>query len=92
VGRNYVPREVKGEIDLIGYDGETLAFVEVRTRTARVDQGALPEVSVTAEKQHLVVRTARRFLMERVSGAVRCGGDRRVTGSSAAGTAAQERF
>jgi putative endonuclease len=65
VARNYVPREVKGEIDLVGYDEETLAFVEVRTRTARVDQAALPEVSVTAEKQHLVGRTARRFLMER---------------------------
>jgi putative endonuclease len=65
VARNYVPREVKGEIDLIGYDGETLAFVEVRTRTAREDQAALPELSVTAEKQHLVGRTARRFLLER---------------------------
>jgi len=31
VARNYTPREVKGEIDLIGHDGETLAFVEVRT-------------------------------------------------------------
>jgi Holliday junction resolvase-like predicted endonuclease len=40
-------------------------FVEVRTRTAREDQTALPELSVTAEKQHLVGRTARRFLMER---------------------------
>ncbi len=40
-------------------------FVEVRTRTARQDQAALPESSVTAEKQHLVGRTARRFLMER---------------------------
>jgi putative endonuclease len=57
--------EVKGEIDLIGFDGETLAFVEARTRTARDDQAALPELSVTAEKQHLVGRTARRFLMER---------------------------
>jgi len=56
---------VKGEIDLMGYDGETLAFIEVRTRTAREDQAALPELSVTAEKQHLVGRTARRFLMER---------------------------
>jgi Holliday junction resolvase-like predicted endonuclease len=34
-----------------GYDGETLVFIEVRTRTARDDQAALPELSVTAEKQ-----------------------------------------
>jgi putative endonuclease len=60
-----VSRDAKGEIDLTGYDGETLVFVEVRTRTAREDQSALSEVSVTAEKQHLVGRTARRFLMER---------------------------
>jgi len=53
---------VKGEIDLIGYDGETLVFVE--ERTAREDQSALSEVSVTAEKQHLVGRMARRFPME----------------------------
>jgi putative endonuclease len=62
---NYMPREVKGEIDLIGYDGETLAFDEVRTRTAREDQAGLPELSVTAGKQHLVGRMARRFLIER---------------------------
>jgi putative endonuclease len=65
VARNCVPREVKGEIGLIGYDGETLAFVEVRTRTAREDQAALPKQTVTVEKQHLVGPTARRFLMER---------------------------
>ena len=65
VARNYVPREIEGEIDQIGYDAETLVFVEVRTRTAREDQSALSEVSVTAEKQHLLGRTARRFLMER---------------------------
>jgi hypothetical protein len=35
VARNYIPRGAKGEIDLIGYDGKTLAFVEVRTRTER---------------------------------------------------------
>jgi Holliday junction resolvase-like predicted endonuclease len=50
----YVPREIKGEIDLIGYDGETLMVVVVRT--AREDQWALSRVSVTAEKQHLVGR------------------------------------
>lgn len=65
VARNYTPRGIKGEIDLIGYDGETLAFVEVRTRTVREDSSALPELSVTKEKQHVVVRTAKRFLAER---------------------------
>jgi putative endonuclease len=65
MARNYMPREVKGEIDLIGYDRETLAFVEVRARMAREDQAALPELSVTAERQHLVGRTARRFPMQR---------------------------
>jgi Holliday junction resolvase-like predicted endonuclease len=50
---------------LVGYDGDTLAFIEVRTETAREDQRVPPEVSVTAEKQYLVGRTARRFLMER---------------------------
>ena len=43
--------------------GRTLALVEVPA--AREDQAALPEQTVTAEKQHLVGRTERRFLMER---------------------------
>ena len=50
----------------MGYDGGTLAFVEVRTRTVRDDAlPALPELSVTTDKQRVVVRTARRFLSER---------------------------
>jgi putative endonuclease len=65
VARNFVPRGAKGEIDLIGYDGATLVFVEVRTRTAREQRPALAELSVTPEKQHLVTRTAQRFLRER---------------------------
>ena len=44
MSRNYMPRKVEGEIDLIGYDGETLASVAVRTRTAREDQAAMPEL------------------------------------------------
>jgi len=65
VARNYTPRGIKGEIDLVGFDGKTLAFVEVRTRTVREDLPGLPELSVTKEKQRVVVRTAKRFLAER---------------------------
>ncbi|GAC1701043.1 MAG: hypothetical protein NVS9B4_03650 [Candidatus Acidiferrum sp.] len=65
VARNYMPRGVKGELDLVGYDGETLVFVEVRTRTVREDSRALPEMSVTATKQEVLQRTAQRFLLER---------------------------
>src|ERR1700676_3408449 len=33
IARNFTYRGMKGEIDLVGYDGATLAFVEVKTRT-----------------------------------------------------------
>jgi putative endonuclease len=72
VARNYTPRGIKGKLDLVGDDGKTLAFVEVRTRTIREDLPALPELSVTREKQHLVVRTAQRFLAERHAGECPC--------------------
>ena len=65
VARNYTPRGIKGELDLVGYDGETLAFVKVRTRTLREELTALPELSVTTDKQRVVIRTAQRFLAER---------------------------
>jgi Holliday junction resolvase-like predicted endonuclease len=68
----FVERGVKGEIDLVGYDGKTLAFVEVRTRTVRENLSGLPELSVTREKQHVVVRTAQRFLAERQVGGCPC--------------------
>jgi putative endonuclease len=65
VARNFTPRVAKGEIDMVGYDGKTLAFVEVRTRTVREEMSALPELSVTPGKQHLLARTAKHFLAER---------------------------
>jgi Holliday junction resolvase-like predicted endonuclease len=37
VARNYVPPDVTGEIDLIGYDREALVFVEERMR-ARISR------------------------------------------------------
>ncbi|HYL85788.1 MAG TPA: YraN family protein [Candidatus Angelobacter sp.] len=65
VAKNYTPHGIKGELDLVGYDGKTLAFVEVRTRTVKEGAPALPELSVTSEKQRVVLRTAKRFLAER---------------------------
>jgi putative endonuclease len=65
VARNFTPRASKGEIDMVGYDGKTLAFVEVRTRTVCDEMSALPELSVTPGKQHLLARTAQHFLAER---------------------------
>lgn len=64
IARNFTPRSTKGELDLVGYDGKTLAFVEVRTRTVRDDLSALPELSVTPGKQHVLTRTAIHFLSE----------------------------
>jgi Holliday junction resolvase-like predicted endonuclease len=65
VARNYTPRGIQGELDLVGYDGNTLAFVEVRTRTVQEESPALSELSVTKEKQRVVIRSAQRFLAER---------------------------
>lgn len=65
VARNYRTPETKGEIDMIGYDGHVLAFVEVKTRSGTDERPALPEEAVTPEKQKHVERMARRFMMER---------------------------
>ena len=65
IARNYMPSHAKGELDLIGYDGDSLAVVEVRTRLAVKGQPALPEMSITKEKHEVLVRTAHYFLHER---------------------------
>ena len=55
---------MKGEIDLVGYDGATVAFVEVKTRTAAGGEFGSPEDAVTHEKQRHLSRIARQFLRE----------------------------
>ena len=47
IARNFTVPGVKGEIDLIGYDGTVLAFIEVKTRTGEPGRLGLPEDAVT---------------------------------------------
>lgn len=65
VARNFTAPGVKGEIDLIGYDGAVLAFVEVKTRTGDPQRSGLPEDAVTPGKRRYLSRMARQFLAER---------------------------
>src|SRR5256885_8407311 len=64
IARNFTVPGVKGEIDLIGYDGAILSFVEVKTRTGARDVRGLPEDAVTPEKRRHICRMARQFLAE----------------------------
>lgn len=60
----------RGEIDLVARDGETLVFVEVKTRRG-ADLG-LPEEAVTPAKQRQIRRVAREYLMANGLGDVVC--------------------
>ena len=52
VARNYRTLSGSGEIDLVAWDGERLAFVEVKTRAT--ESSVAPEVAVDAEKRERV--------------------------------------
>ncbi|MFQ5343243.1 MAG: YraN family protein [Anaerolineae bacterium] len=51
-----------GELDIIAWEGETLAFVEVRTR--RGSAGPTPEQSITPAKQAKLIQLAQTYLQE----------------------------
>ena len=57
IGRNSRGASVTGEIDLIAFDANVLAFVEVKTRSS--DEFAAPVAAVDARKQRQITRTAR---------------------------------
>ncbi|GAB4539687.1 MAG: YraN family protein [Anaerolineae bacterium] len=49
-----------GELDIVARDGETLAFIEVRTR--RGERFGSPEESLTPSKQSRLIELARTYL------------------------------
>jgi putative endonuclease len=57
VGRNRRGAIINAEIDLVAYDGDTLCFIEVKTRSS--DWFAPPEVNVDLRKRRQITRAAR---------------------------------
>jgi len=70
VARNYTAPGLKGEIDMVGYDGPVLAFVEVKTRAATRGDQPRPEEAVNAEKERHLARMTGQFLRARKLGGV----------------------
>ena len=61
VARNYRTRGGTAEVDLISRDGETLVFVEVKTRGT--DWFGAPEEAVDTEKRRRIIRGADHYLV-----------------------------
>jgi putative endonuclease len=57
IGRNRRGVAVTGEIDLIALDGNSLCFIEVKTRSS--DEFASPLAAVDLRKQRQITRTAK---------------------------------
>ena len=72
IARNFTVPGLKGELDLVGYDGPVLAFVEVKTRAGESKEFGTPEDAVTPHKKELLARMARRFMLERRIRDVQC--------------------
>lgn len=60
VARRWRSARQRGDIDLIGWDGEWLCFVEVKTRSSREVEPA--EAAVDREKRKTLSRMAREYL------------------------------
>jgi putative endonuclease len=59
IGRNMRGATVNAEIDVVGYDGPTLCFVEVKSRAS--ENFAPPQANVDLRKRRQVARAARGY-------------------------------
>lgn len=62
VACNFRVPYLKGEIDLVGYDGSTLAFIEVKTRDTSAADSSRPEEAVDWRKRKHLARMAGAFM------------------------------
>jgi putative endonuclease len=62
VARNRPGRAGAGEVDLVGWDGPVLAFIEVKTRAS--DQAGPPEAAVSRQQRQRIARAAKRYLQQ----------------------------
>jgi len=53
-------RHLDGELDLVGWDGPVLAFVEVKTRTS--DVAGPPELAVNWGKRKRIIKAANEYM------------------------------
>lgn len=63
-------RMFRGEIDIVALDGDTLVFVEVKTRTS--EDFGFPEEAVTPAKQSQIRKIARGYLIREKLGDIPC--------------------
>lgn len=60
VGRNLRLRPGLGELDLVGWDGPVLAFIEVKTRASLA--GGQPEEAVAPAQRRRIIRAAEAYV------------------------------
>lgn len=61
VARRWKSTKLRGDVDLIGWDGEWLCFVEVKTRTGR-DEMSPAESAVDEGKREMLRKMARAYV------------------------------
>jgi len=59
VDRNYRMSSGGGEVDLVGWEGDTLVFVEVKSR--KTDEFGAPDRAIGPQKESSLIRTAREY-------------------------------